>query len=311
MTYRNLIKKYLSLGALNRRFDRLERQIDLVESRISESLFHTNILKNSRAILLHEDVVLTTLFTGQKIYANSRDSSISPHIILDGIWEPEITNVFRSYLHEGSVVLDIGANIGYFGIISGASRPEQIHFFEPNPKLVPLIRKSLSVNGLMSISVVNPVGVGGKETRLSLNLIGDYLGSSSFVADTPNSEEKSSIIVPVTTVDSYSKEHNLKKIDIVKIDVEGFEPEVYTGMKNTIKNNSKLILFIEFSPDLYKKPDLFFKQIRNDFKYIYYIDTDNEGQVVEVKSYSQLRKIMSYSWAMIIAQNNKKTLEPK
>lgn len=311
MTYRHKLRN-LSPKKLIDRLGSIEQRMTRLEEKLDESLYHTNMLKNSRAIKLYGHVLLTTLFTGQKMYVDARDISVTPHLLVDGNWEPEITKVFREFIDEKTVVFDVGANLGFFGLVAGASNPEAIHFFEPNPELTPLIGSSVAINGLSSKTRINTVALGDKKEELTLHLVGDYIGSSSLL-DTPTVQPVSiagqkvdtdrSFTVPVVTLDQYCKDNGVEKVDLIKIDVEGFEPQVYKGMSKTIKSNKGLTLFLEFSAPLYKKPKAFYENIAKDFKYIYAIDTDNDGKLVKLKSYAELDERMQHGWCMIIATN--------
>lgn len=311
MTYRHKIRR-VSEKLVWGRLSNIEKRLSRLEEKIDESLYHTNALKNSRAIKLYGNVLLTTLFTGQKMYVDARDISVTPHLLVDGTWEPEITKVFREYVTNESVVFDVGANLGFFGIIAGASNPAGIHFFEPNPELTPLIGSSIAINGLSAKARINTVAIGDKKEELKLHLVGDYIGSSSLL-DVPTVQAVTiagqdididrSFTVPVITLDQYCKDNAVKKVDLIKIDVEGFEPQVYKGMAKTIKNNKNLTLFLEFSGPLYKKPETFYKAIADDFTYVYAIDTDDDGKLIKIKDYKQLNSLMQHGWCMIVATN--------
>lgn len=311
MNYRHKLKG-LSQRTIGGRLNRIEQRMTHLEEKLDESLYHTNLLKNSRAIKLYGNVLLTTLFTGQKMYVDARDISVTPHLLVDGTWEPEITKVFREFIKEDSVVFDIGANLGYFGLVAGASNPASIHFFEPNPELTPLIGSSIAINGLSERSRINTVAIGDKKEELELHLVGNYIGSSSLlntltvegpvIAGQAVDTDKS-FTVPVITLDQYCKDNHVKNVNLIKIDVEGFEPQVYKGMSGVIKNNKDLTLFLEFSAPLYKKPETFYKSIAKDFKYIYAIDSDNNGTLVRIKNYAQLDDLMQHGWCMIVATN--------
>jgi FkbM family methyltransferase len=67
----------------------------------------------------------------------------------------------------------------------------------------------------------------------------------------------SNVNVSTITIDKLVQELQLQKVDVVKIDVEGLEPMVFEGMKETIANNPQLQVIIEYSPFLYSAPQKF------------------------------------------------------
>src|ERR1700744_5610690 len=77
-----------------------------------------NRLKNSGTITISENEILTKIFSGIKMYLDPRDLSIAPHIALDSIWEHDITAAWLKVLGADDVVVDIGANYGYFGALA-------------------------------------------------------------------------------------------------------------------------------------------------------------------------------------------------
>ena len=63
-----------------------------------------------------------------------------------------------------------------------------------------------------------------------------------------NDQLREEIEVDCLTIDELLEGNNLKTLDFIKIDVQGYEPKVFKGMKKVIKNSEKLILLTEFWP---------------------------------------------------------------
>ena len=63
-----------------------------------------------------------------------------------------------------------------------------------------------------------------------------------------NDQLREEIEVDCLTIDELLEVNNLKTLDFIKIDVQGYEPKVFKGMKKVIKNSEKLILLTEFWP---------------------------------------------------------------
>ena len=70
-----------------------------------------------------------------RMYLDTRDTGVAPHLIMNGVYEEFETQVFRSMVKPGMVVLDVGANIGYYTLIAADLVGEQgrVYAFEPHP----------------------------------------------------------------------------------------------------------------------------------------------------------------------------------
>ncbi len=284
-----------------------------------ETLSQLNAIKNSQSVHVGNNQVLTRLFTGQKIFVDALDISVSPSLMLDGHWEEEVTAVLRHILKPSDSFIDVGANMGYFGIIAGTiidgGQGGSIHMIEANPRLVPLIFKSINVTGLLGTAAVANFAISDQSGEVELQLVKDLLGSSSLVdLDTPfkamaemtstvGFEVEEKITVPAITLDAYAEMESLAKVDVVKIDIEGHEEFAYAGMTKIIdENRDDLRLMIEYSRGQYRDPVSFLQQIQDDFKFVYAIE-HGSGRLVELTAYDQVVDLAGNSWVMLVAAN--------
>lgn len=282
--------------------DKASRQL----TKSDEVLFYIDKVKNGMTVKTDEHEALTRIFTGQKMYVDTRDISVAPHLMMDGQWEMGISKIFQKHVNEGDVVLDIGANFGYFGVIAGAQTKSsgKVILVEANKLLVPYIEKSLSVNGLNGFSKVEHVAIGDKEGTLKLNVLDGYMGSSTVLKSSNatlkefNTSLDHTETVRSTSIDILCKENKISAVNVIKIDIEGYEDVAYDGMKNTIKNSPDLKMFLEFTGSAYKKPAEFYKKIARDFEYIYAIDEDSN--LTQVANYKQLDELAAGDWIMIL-----------
>jgi FkbM family methyltransferase len=127
---------------------------------------------------------------------------------------------------EDDVVFDCGANSGdLFLKLSKLIRRENYYGFEPNPSDF----KVLSVNVAAEARLFN-LGLGNVNSDLSF-FVSTRGGDSSFV-EPKHWDEK--IIVPVVRLDSFINEKNIRAIKLLKVEAEGFEPEILEGLGNMI-----------------------------------------------------------------------------
>jgi FkbM family methyltransferase len=164
-----------------------------------------------------------------------------------GIYEPFETGLFLKEIKSGQTVVDVGANIGYYTLLAARLvGPEgRVYAFEPDPTNFGLLRKNVEANGYKNVVLVNKAlsNKNGK-TKLFINPAnrGDHRVYDS-------GDGRASVTIETVTLDSYLKK---KKVDFIKMDIQGAEPLALEGMKKTIRASKGLKLITEFSPDSIK-----------------------------------------------------------
>jgi len=172
---------------------------------------------------------------------------VDEYIFMHHQWEEEVAQVIAAHLHTGAVFVDVGANIGAFAIpmAKKVSDSGRVFAFEPHPKLVQQIKNSVQENKLANVTVIQKA-CGAVVGEQALYLKPKNSGGSSLIQ---SDQPEEGLLLSVTTLDSELSA--LEKIDLIKIDVEGYELEVLQGGR-TILSQYKPTLVIEFSPSLYE-----------------------------------------------------------
>jgi len=163
-----------------------------------------------------------------------------------GCYEKEVGDLLRSMLRANDVFIDIGANIGYFSLLSATISPSvRIFSFEPVKDLFQKMNVNISLNNIKNISTVNAaVGKISEEKELFVSA-SDNLGMSSFYQPENYSGKKER--VKVVTIDDWFKTSELTKIDVIKLDVEGNELAALKGMRAVIEEQRPLVI-VEINP---------------------------------------------------------------
>jgi len=144
---------------------------------------------------------------------------------------------------EGGVVFDIGANIGEWSkYCLGISPQVELHLFEPSLLTYNELLKNTWSNNVH----LNNFGLGEKEETLNLNIFDDASGMNSLYARSGIGHHQivKTESVKIRTVDDYCNQHNIHRIDFMKIDVEGHELWVLKGAKQML--TEKRISMIQF-----------------------------------------------------------------
>jgi FkbM family methyltransferase len=180
---------------------------------------------------------------GFSIYVQEDDTSVGQHV-KRGVYEPHVTAVFRERLRPGMHVLDIGANIGYYSMLSASlvGPSGSVTAIEPNPDSAKLLEASRRANSFDNVIVVQVAA--GRELGL-LAIHGSYGNVMTSAAP-----DDAAALINSTTVQTFRVDDLVprnKKIDFVKIDVEGAEYNALLGASELIKRCHPMIVS-EFSP---------------------------------------------------------------
>jgi FkbM family methyltransferase len=152
-------------------------------------------------------------------------------------------SLFRESLTAGMVVVDVGANVGYYTLIAARIVGSRGHVFafEPDPRTLAALRTNVAVNGFRNVTTIDKAAL---DVDRSCEL---YLDSSANRSSLYQSASLEHVTrreqVEATTVDNVLGE---LRPDVVKIDVEGAEPAVLRGMRGSLKTET--VVFLEFAP---------------------------------------------------------------
>ena len=201
----------------------------------------------ARPIYAGADRALVRLKSGEYICVDT-NSLDSIDYLLGWEMEADFLPVFRRFLTAESVVLDIGANFGLYTATTATIVKDRgrLYSFEANPHTFGLLRRTLYANRLAqrpNVIAVN-VLVGDRPGRGTLHYLAEYLGGASMIDLGRPCSEQRSIDLDMITIDDFLPD--TLAVDLVKIDVEGYEPHVIRGMEQTIRRSPNIRIFLEF-----------------------------------------------------------------
>jgi FkbM family methyltransferase len=157
-----------------------------------------------------------------------------------GKWEPHIVSTCRRILQDGDVFFDVGANAGIVTLETRAAHGANISIcaFEPQPSLAKTLRRSITINQYEDIEVF--------ECLLSdYNGVGDlYLTSHAIHASMiPRERKFEKVSRPVWKIDTLVQSGRCPAPNVVKIDAEGAEMQIFQGMKEIIGSYCPSLVF--------------------------------------------------------------------
>ena len=185
------------------------------------------------AYQLVKDTGFLTTPTGQKLSRNA-------YFLYKNIYEPNL-NHLKAMIAPDSTIIDVGANIGFLSIkfSKWISKKGLVIAIEPEPLNVQILKQTLGEKKISNVEVINGAAA-EKEGTLFLKL------NPLNPADHRLSDQ--GIPIKAFTIDSLLDGKGCLPVSLIKIDVQGAEPRVLQGAKNTI-SQYKPIIFIEIDDE--------------------------------------------------------------
>ena len=155
--------------------------------------------------------------------------------INDG-WEKVSTDLWIKICENADVVFDIGANTGCFSLIAKTIRPNaKIYAFEPMEGILTKLRYNMKLNQYDDVYIESKAlsNYEGEATIYPTSL--DHVYSVTVNANLFSDQQVHKVTIRTCRLDHFIEEHNITKIDLMKIDVETHEPEVLEGMGKYLK----------------------------------------------------------------------------
>ncbi len=220
---------------------------------LSRSDFEETCLANVDHLYVGDNTVMCKVLGRHKMMVDAKDLGIAPHLIMDGYWESWLTQLLARIIKPGAVCLDIGANFGYFSILMSelcGSAGKTISV-EPNPSICSFLKATRFLNG-GKFEIIESA-LADKRGEAVLTVTDRELGGGT-IKPNDAAPNRSQVRVPTISVDELVEEKGLPRVDVIKMDVEGVEPLVFSGMKRTINNNPDIHILVEYSPSIYDDP---------------------------------------------------------
>jgi FkbM family methyltransferase len=166
--------------------------------------------------------------------------------VLGGNFERAERRFVQRYLQRGMTVLDIGAYYGLYALTASVKvgNEGKVIAFEPSPRQFRRLRWHVRLNRCKNVRVEN-VAVGSGETRATLYSVGGKCGGYSSLRRPPVEEAMQPVQVDVTTLDNYLREHSIGDVDLMKVDVEGGEFDVFKGAGNLLRREVRPVILCE------------------------------------------------------------------
>jgi len=236
--------------------------------------------------------MLVSPIFGGKLIIPSQDLSLSPDLIISGSLEVALTKFLVQNVKPENVVVDVGANIGYFSILFGylVGSNGKVYSFEANREIYKYLFDNLSINYLHDRTSIYKSAVYSKATSMSFYVSTKFMGNSSI---NPHSDEYKKNYndefekVEVDAIDLDSVFDDLQQIDFLKIDIEGGEYQAFIGMEKLIISNKIKVLIFELNKGMLQKDWNPFVELliglQDNGKHFHTISDEGELSVVDIR----------------------------
>lgn len=155
--------------------------------------------------------------------------------------------LFFSLINPKDIVIDIGANFGFYAINGAKIVGEQgnVYAFEPNQDAYKLLQENVNINGFSEIIHSYQACIGAEDGETNFYVSEE--SSFSSLGATGRAKIREQITVPIYKLDSFLSQQGLTTVKAIKIDVEGFEYMVLQGLLDTLQRNPELVIMMEVS----------------------------------------------------------------
>lgn len=183
-----------------------------------------------------------------KVFGWSVNLDLSDYIqrsIYLGTFERVETDIVEHALKPGMTFVDVGANVGYFTLLAAqrVGTAGRVLSFEPSKALHARLAETVERNALSNVTLIE-AGLGDREKIVRLYLNPSFANNSPTMVAHEAAEVTD---VRVLRLDDFISTHRIDKIDLMKVDVEGYEPDVFAGAERALAAGTVRAVLCEFN----------------------------------------------------------------
>lgn len=203
----------------------IRRMLGSIEHQLAPTAFSVQ--------LTDEDAVRCTV--GQvELLCDAADAAVTPGL-RSGSYEPHLTAVFERYCRPGMTVVDVGANLGYFSLLASklVGPTGRVLALEPNSENCRLLLSSVRLNGVANVDLL-PVAA---DEGPGWAYYSTHVGSNGGLVDDDDLLSRFGTVVATFRLDDLLD----RKVDFLKMDVEGAEGRVVRGATRIIEKDRPIV----------------------------------------------------------------------
>tara|TARA_B100001750_G_C15513174_1_gene605103 strand:+ start:815 stop:1708 length:894 start_codon:yes stop_codon:yes gene_type:complete len=222
-------------------------------------------LRYSFYVLFSENGVYKKKVQGSWMLLKTDDPGISKELLLTGVHEERTTAIVKKELDKGMTIIEVGANIGYYSLLESRIIGEKgvVHAIEPVPDNFQKLTSNIELNNKSNIIPYN-FAISNKAGSADFFLTDESnWGSmvdpkSDFISKSMSTKlqkrHKDKISVETKTLDQFVKDEEIQEVNLVRMDIEGYEIQALDGMKRLLQDSTNLRLLIEVHNKIFTDP---------------------------------------------------------
>jgi FkbM family methyltransferase len=221
-------------------------------------------------------------------YAAAPQHYVDWQVLTTGAYEIDDLRLFERLARHlpHATVLDIGANVGHHAFVF-ATLGWRVQAFEPNPDLWPIFEAKVKAASLQHVQL-NKLGLGDVDEVLSFSVPeASNSGTGQFHAQAL-SAPAGAVQLPIRHADRFLAEQGVAKVDVIKIDIQGFEPQALRGLRATLQRDRPVVSVELGSENRDGVPDLAALQALLPVNYSFYRVRLDNWLLVRQASLAQL-----------------------
>lgn len=210
----------------------VEKYIEFVSENISER----RMKKRLARYLMKFKKIYDIERNGIKFRCHAKGNATERNLVFRGLGDDDrLISIICDYLKEGDIFFDIGANCGSFSLFVSrkVSNTGRVIAIEPNPKMLRRIEFNISNNNVNNVEIL-PYAISNSDGEQLFFCNEKQLGNSGLI----KKSGKNSFVVRTKNLLSIVKDLNVSRIDLMKVDIEGYE---YAALKPYFENSHKEI----------------------------------------------------------------------
>jgi FkbM family methyltransferase len=163
-----------------------------------------------------------------------------------GDYEPFNMKLYRQLVKPGDSVIDVGANFGWFTTCFArwVGHEGVVHAFEPVPHIYALAEETVALNGVANRVQLNREALGTEEGTMAIYTFAGLPHGHASASDLGR-DDATPVPCRVRRLDEYRHERGIDRIQFLKVDVEGFERDVFIGARELLSADEAPIVAFE------------------------------------------------------------------
>ena len=203
---------------------------------------------------------------GSRMHLRVDDPGISRELLMTGVHERRTTELVKREVRPGMLVVDIGANLGYYCLLEARliGRSGLVYGIEPVARNFEVLQRNVESNGYENIRLFNMAMSDRSGTAKFLLTDASNWGSmidprsddkSAYIKERLAQLVRGSVQVPTMSLDEFLEQERVSQVNFIRMDIEGYEIEALRGMSRTLERcKPPLKVLIEVHNTVFRDP---------------------------------------------------------